>query len=275
MTEGPPTPRNIQLVVAYQGAAYAGWQIQPRSPTVQGKIQARLETMCEHALRLRAAGRTDAGVHAQGQVANFRTTSAIPPSGFMRGLNAMLPDDIGIKQVLEVPLAFDARRHNTGKRYRYTLYNARPSSPIHAPSSLHIRYTLDLMAMARAGAHLCGCHHFDAFRSARCDRENTRRTLYRVSVSRDGPLVHIDVEGSAFLRNMVRIIAGTLLDAGKGRLDPDDVPGLLASRDRRNAGITAPPHGLTLVEVFTCEPFRRGESRHRAIIQSEQEGRDG
>ena len=271
MTAGPPTPRNILLTVAYQGARYSGWQIQPRSPTVQGKIQARLETMTQHALRLRAAGRTDAGVHAAGQVANFRTTSDIPNKGFLRGLNAMLPDDIGIREVREVSLAFDARRHNTGKRYRYSLYNLRPASPIHAPNTWHVRRPLDLLAMAQAGAHLCGRHHFDAFRSARCDRENTLRTLYRVTVAQDGPLVHIDVEGSAFLRNMVRIIAGTLLEAGRGRMDPDAVPGILAGLDRRKAGPTAPPHGLSLMEVFTYDPPRPGEPSRSAVIESERE----
>ena len=275
VTEGPPTPRNILLTVAYQGAAYAGWQIQPRDPTVQGLIQARLETMTEHALRLRAAGRTDAGVHAEGQVASFRTTSAIPPRGFLRGLNAMLPRDIGIRRVAEVPLAFDARRHNTGKRYRYTLYNERPTSPEHAPTSWHVRRPMDLAAMARAGAHLCGSHHFDAFRSARCDRDNTRRTLYRCSVSHQGPLVHIVVEGSAFLRNMVRIIAGTLVEVGRGRVDPDRVAEILAGKDRRLAGPTAPPHGLCLQEVFTCMPPGPGEPRRSAVIESEREENRG
>jgi len=271
MTEGPPTPRNILLTVAYQGTAYSGWQIQPRDPTVQGKIQARLETMTGHALRLRAAGRTDAGVHAAGQVANFRTTSSIPPRGFLRGLNAMLPRDIGIRRVEEVAQAFDARRHNTGKRYRYTLYNERPSSPVHAANSWHVRRPLDLQAMARAGAHLCGRHHFDAFRSARCDRDNTLRTLYRCSVSRVDSLVHIEVEGSAFLRNMVRIIAGTLVDVGRGRMAPDRVAEILAGQDRRLAGPTAPPHGLCLQQVFTCQPPGPGEPRRSAVIESERE----
>ncbi len=272
---GPPTPRNILLTVAYQGGAYAGWQIQPRDPTVQGHIHEQLKIMTGHDVRLRSAGRTDAGVHAQGQVANFRTTSDIPIRGFLRGLNTLLPHDISILAAKEVPLAFDARCHNRGKHYRYTIYNQRASSPRHVLNSWHIHRPLDLQAMARAGEHLCGCHHFDAFRSARCQRENTRRTLYRVSVADDGPLVYIDVVGSAFLRNMVRVIAGTLVGVGRGRMDPDAVAQILAGQDRRKAGVTAPPHGLTLLQVYVCDPPVRGEERSAIIEQEREENSHG
>jgi len=275
VTEGPPVPRNILLTVAYRGDAYSGWQIQPRDPTVQGAIQEQLIMMTGHDLRLRAAGRTDAGVHALGQVANFRTTSAVPLRGFLRGLNTLLPRDIGIQQAREVSLAFDARRHNRGKHYRYSVLNRRPTAPEHSAMTWHVRRPLDLAAMARAGEHLLGSHPFDAFRSARCDRDNTRRTLYRVSVAREGPLVHIDVQGSAFLRNMVRIIAGTLVDVGRGRTDPDAVAVMLAGRDRRQSGPTAPPQGLCLVRVFTCDPPAPGEPRRTAVVEQEREENAG
>jgi tRNA pseudouridine38-40 synthase len=242
--------RNIRLVIAYQGTAYAGWQVQPVDPTVQGVIEARLQQMTRQPCRLRAAGRTDAGVHAAGQVANFRTESTIALHAFHRGLNALLPDDIAVLSVEEVPLEFDSRRHNFGKRYRYSIWNQRTPSPELTPRTLHLHRPLDLPTMARAARLLVGAHDFAAFRAANCERKTTVRTLYRVTISDDRPLVHIDVEGTAFLKNMVRIIAGTLLEVGRGDRDWQSVAELLRSRQRPLAGATLPPHGLCLLRVF-------------------------
>lgn len=242
--------RNLRLTIAYDGSAYAGWQIQPNAPTVQGAIEERLRAMTQAPTRLRAAGRTDAGVHAEGQVANFLTESTIPQRGFQRGLNALLPPDLAILAVDEVPLEFDARRCNRGKHYRYAIWNQRTPSPTLRGRSLHLHRPLDLVAMAEAARHLVGTHDFAGFRAADCERLTTVRTLYRVSVSGEGPLVTIDVEGTAFLRNMVRILAGTLLAVGQGDRAPDTIPALLAARDRTAAGVTLPAHGLTLVRVF-------------------------
>ena len=243
-------PRNILLTVAYQGTRYSGWQIQPNVPTVQGKLERRLEEIAGHPCRVRAAGRTDAGVHALGQLVNFVTTSRVPLRGFLRGLNTLLPDDIGVMAVREVPMAFDSRRDNHGKRYRYTLWNQRLPSPRDTPYYLHIHKPLDLSAMARAGRLLVGTHDFAAFRAANCERETTVRTIFRCTICHEGPLVHIDVEGSAFLKNMVRIITGTLLEVGKGKREPGLITELLESCDRRDAGMTVPPQGLCMMRVF-------------------------
>ena len=248
MTE--PQLRNIRLTVAYEGTYYCGWQIQPVAPTVQGVIERFLARMTQTPVRIRAAGRTDAGVHAQGQVASFKTESNITVRQFLRGLNSMLPEDIGVLKVEQVGPQFDARRTNHGKHYRYTLLNSRIPVPHRAPFSLRVFRPLDLTAMATAAQHLVGTHEFDAFRSADCERETTLRTIYRCTVAQEGPFVHIDVDGSAFLRNMVRIIAGTLLEVGKGRRDAGSLSTLLASRDRTRAGMTLPPHGLCMMKVF-------------------------
>lgn len=242
--------RNLRLVIAYHGAAYSGWQIQPNVPTVQGAIEKQVMALtCAHT-RVRGAGRTDAGVHAAGQVANFYTESTITTKAFFRGLNSLLPPDISIRSVVEVPLDFDARRFNRGKHYRYSIWNSPAPSPNLASTSLHIHKPLDLVLMARAARHLFGTHDFSTFRAADCTRDNRVRTLFRCGISRHGPLVHIHVEGSAFLKNMVRIIAGTLIEVGRGRRDPDSLAEVLAAMDRRRAGFTARPHGLCMMRVF-------------------------
>ena len=242
--------RNIRLTVAYKGTAYSGWQIQPNVPTVQGALERRLEEMTGHFCRVRASGRTDAGVHAQGQLANFITTSRVPLRGFLRGLNTLLPEDIGVLTVEEVPLDFDSRRNNHGKHYRYSLWNQRPPSPRLAPYCLQIHKPLDLMAMAEAGRLLVGTHDFAAFRAANCERETTVRTIFRCTICHEPPLVYIDVEGSAFLKNMVRIITGTLLDVGRGKREPQLITALLDEGDRTKAGMTVPPQGLCMMRVF-------------------------
>ena len=242
--------RNLRLVLAYQGTAYAGWQIQPNAPTVQGVVEERLRQLTQRPTRLRVAGRTDAGVHATGQMANFLTESSLAPRVFLRGLNALLPPDISVRSVEEVPLDFDSRRHNLGKHYRYSIWTARIASVEQRPRSYHLHRPLDLVAMATAARHFVGTHDFSACRAADCECKTTTRTLYRCSVSRDGALAQIDIEGTAFLKNMVRIIAGTLVEVGRGERAADSMPELLRSGHRPAAGMTLPPHGLCLVRVF-------------------------
>jgi tRNA pseudouridine38-40 synthase len=251
-----PPHRNLLFVIAYKGTAYCGWQIQPVSPTVQGVLEATLSKMTNGArCRVRAAGRTDAGVHANGQIVNLRTASEIPLRGFYRGLNSLLPEDISILSVTEVSLDFDARRHNHGKRYCYSIVNRRPPAPDLAATTYHVHRKLDLGAMAAAARLLVGTHDFNAFRSADCERETSVRTLYRCSVSQgDRSLVQIHVEGTAFLRNMVRIIAGTLVEIGKGRWPPDKMVELLHGKNRTEAGFTMSPQGLCLEQVFYYFP---------------------
>jgi tRNA pseudouridine38-40 synthase len=242
--------RNLRLVVSYLGTAYSGWQIQPRSPTVQGILEEKIREMTGAASRVRGAGRTDAGVHAEGQVANFHTASALGTRAFHRGLNALLPEDVAVLSVEEVSPTFDARRDALGKRYRYTFWNLRNACPERAATSLHIYKPLDIGAMAAAARAFVGTHDFAAFRAASCERETTVRTLHRCTVASDPPLVTVEVEGTAFLRNMVRIIAGTLLEVGLGKRDASATAGVIAAGDRRYAGLTASPHGLCLVRVF-------------------------
>jgi tRNA pseudouridine38-40 synthase len=188
-------------------------------------------------------------------VANLLTASAIPLRGFLRGLNALLPADIAVCSVQEAPLAFDARRHNHGKRYCYAIYNRRPPAPRLTRTSYHLHRPLDLQRMAAAARLLVGTHDFAAFRSASCDRETTVRTIYRCSVSDRGDgLVQLRVEGTAFLKHMVRIIAGTLIEVGKGQRPVESPAELLAGGQRAAAGFTAPAHGLCLERVYHYRP---------------------
>lgn len=242
--------RNLRLIVAYEGTRYAGWQIQPNAPTVQGAIETVLHQITQAPCRLRAAGRTDAGVHALGQVANFHTMTTISCEQLQRGLNGLLPSDVRIVSVDEVSLEFDARRDNAGKHYRYRIWNERIGAPHYRETTYHIRSRLDLATMVRAAQCFVGTHDFAAFRAADCERETTVRTLFRCSVSRHESLVAIDVEGTAFLKQMVRIIVGTLIEIALGRFPEERVVQLLHRGDRTHAGKTAPAQGLCLVAVL-------------------------
>ncbi|MCA9668536.1 MAG: tRNA pseudouridine(38-40) synthase TruA [Myxococcales bacterium] len=245
--------RNLLLTIAYDGADFSGWQRNPGARTVQATIEAVLREMTQdETVTLRVTGRTDAGVHALGQLAAFKTESAIAEQRFLRGLNSLLPDSVSILAVESVPLDYNPRHKNAGKHYRYTIWNHREIAPADKRRAWHIYGAVDRMQMARAARLLVGTHDFAAFRAADCERPSTTRTLYRVTVSelQARRELRIDVEGTAFLKNMVRIIAGTLLDIGRGKLPLELVHELLESGDRTRAGITAPPHGLCLVRVL-------------------------
>jgi tRNA pseudouridine38-40 synthase len=244
-----PGARNLRLLLEYDGSEFHGWQRQQGLRSVQGDLEAAVKTMTGEQVFVRGAGRTDAGVHALGQVANFRTHARIPTGGFLRGLNANLPHDVAVLEVTEVPEAFDARLAARGKHYRYQVWNHLVRSPLYRRRSWHCRAPLDLAAMRAAAALLVGEHDFAAFRASDCERRTTRRLLRQVEVSRQGALLTIDVEGTAFLKHMVRIISGTLVAVGRAELTVEQVGQLLGHGDRTQGGMTAPAAGLTLVSV--------------------------
>jgi tRNA pseudouridine38-40 synthase len=242
--------RTLYLKVAYDGTAYAGWQVQPRDPTVQGRLMEAVAALERQPTRVFGASRTDAGVHARAQGASFTTGSTIPTRGYLLGLNAQLPDDIAVLEVREAPAGFHARHSARGKHYRYSVWNAPTRQPLITRFAWHRHKPLDDEAMAQAARHLEGEHDFGAFRAADCDRDHAVRRLWRVAVTRHPNLIWIDVEGTAFLKHMVRNIVGSLVVVGLGKQPPDWIAEVLQSRDRRRAGPTAPPHGLCLERVY-------------------------
>lgn len=242
--------RHIRLVVEYDGTGLAGWQRQANAPTVQQHLEDALARLLAHDVTTIGASRTDAGVHARGQVATFRTARAIPLHGIRRGLNSLLPAAIAIRDAAEVGDDFHPRFSATGKHYRYTLLVRADRSPRLRDRAWHHRDPLALPAMLEAARALLGEHDFAAFRAAGCSARTTVRRVDSISITRSDPeLVEIDVRGNAFLRHMVRIVVGTLVEVGTGRRPPGQVAEILASGSRPRAGLTAPAHGLELLEV--------------------------
>lgn len=241
---------NIKLIIEYDGTNYVGWQIQPNGVSVQQVVEEALANLLHEPVRLRSSGRTDAGVHARGMVASFRTERSLPMSAYSDGLNSLLPPDIAVREAAEALPEFHPRIDAAGKHYRYTILTAPRRSPLARLFAWQLRGDLDMGAMREAARHFVGEKDFAAFRGARCNAKTTVRRIDSVEVYRDDPFVIIDVKGSGFLKNMVRIMAGTLVEVGQGVLAPEDVIGMLEGRRRELAGITAPPQGLCLMEVF-------------------------
>lgn len=242
--------RNIRLVVEYDGSELHGWQRQHGAPTVQQHLEEALAKLLQHATPVAGASRTDAGVHARGQVALFRTERPIPLHGIRRGLNSMLPDSIAIRDAAEVPDDFHPRFSATGKHYRYTILTARDRSPRWRTRAWHHPDRLDVAAMHAASGALIGEHDFAAFRAAGCTAKTTTRRVDSIAFTRLHPgLLEVDIRGNAFLRQMVRILVGTLAEVGTGKIAPGQVAEILAGRDRTKAGTTAPAQGLELIEV--------------------------
>ncbi|MDP6579158.1 MAG: tRNA pseudouridine(38-40) synthase TruA [Vicinamibacterales bacterium] len=253
--------RTLKLTVAYEGAAYVGWQRQSKGSSIQGCLEAALAEIEGEAVAVVGAGRTDAGVHALGQVASLQLRHELAPDALVRAVNARLPPDIRIVAAEVGPDLFHARFDATGKTYRYRLLHGAVSSPFDRRHGWHVGEPLDVERMADAGRVLVGEHDFAAFQATRSSTRSTVRTLFELAVNRvprdpwsvDGgpgaaPTI-IEVRGSGFLRHMVRIIVGTLVEVGRGRRDHVAVEHALRSRDRSLAGQTAPPHGLFLVRV--------------------------
>jgi tRNA pseudouridine38-40 synthase len=255
----------LRLTVEYDGTDYHGWQRQASAATIQGALEAAITRISGERAVVSGAGRTDAGVHAEAQVAHVDTTSALDPQTWRRALNAVLPADLKVLAVEHAPAGFHARFSTVGKRYRYRLLNRPVASPLERRASWHVAHPLNLAAMRRAASALVGRHDFRTFEGAdptHGDAHDTVCSLARCAIRRQGPIVAIEFEGNRFLKYMVRNIVGTLVEIGLGRRAAGEMSELLASGDRRLAGATAPPHGLTLVEVFYAHPrHKRPRSR--------------
>jgi tRNA pseudouridine38-40 synthase len=243
--------RHIRLVVEYDGTSLCGWQRQINGPTVQGHLEDALaKLLAGETPGVVGASRTDAGVHARGQVASFRTERSIPVHGIRRGLNSLLPDAIAIRDASEVGEDFHPRFSATGKHYRYTILTRPERSPRWRDRAWHRSAPISVPDMQSAATALVGQHDFAAFRAAGCSAKSTLRRVDSIAVTRSAPeLIEVDVRGNAFLRNMVRIVVGTLVEVGTGVRPVSQVAEILASKDRTQAGITAPPQGLELIEV--------------------------
>lgn len=246
---------HYRILVAYDGTAYHGWQIQSVDRSVEGDLTqaaVRILDCSPDDVKIQGASRTDAGVHALGQVAHIAYDLDTKRStwDFVRGLNALTDDDICVVYCEPAPEGFHARHSARGKIYRYKVWNHRFAHPISGGQHWRINGPLDIDAMRDAAQRLVGEHDFEAFRAVDCSANTTVRMLRRVEVFKDGPQLTIEVEGTAFLKYMVRIISGTLLDIGAGRLEPAVIDEMLRTGDRGRGGITAPAQGLTLVEIF-------------------------
>lgn len=245
-----------RLTVAYDGTDFVGWQRQRNGPSVQAALEEALAKLFGHPVACRGAGRTDAGVHASGQIVSFASERLFPPRTVVYGTNDYLPKGIRVMAAEPASDDFDARFSASGKLYRYRLWNGPVCSPLYARTHWHV-YSgrpLELPLMQSAGQLLVGQHDFAAFRAADCERHTTVRKMRRLEVFRpvlpgDEPVIHIEVEATAFLKQMVRILTGTLVAVGRGRMTPAEVAGLLESGDRAAAGPTAPAHGLELCRV--------------------------
>lgn len=241
--------RNIALTLAYDGTDFHGWQRQPGLRTVQEVLESALGRLTGVVPNCQASGRTDAGVHALGQVVNFLTASRHPPEVFVRAPNAMLPPDLRVLDAAERPQAFHATLDASSKRYRYVLDNGPIADPFRRRYAWHVRPRLDADAMHRAAQALCGRHDFRSFETNWPNRTSSVRTIFAVEVRREADAVTVEVEADGFLYNMVRAIAGTLVLVGAGRRPESFVADALRARSRPEAGPNAPPQGLFLVHV--------------------------
>ena len=240
--------RNLMIKIQYNGANYCGWQKQPDSLGIQGTIEKAIYEITQEEVKITGSGRTDAGVHALGQVANFKLNSGILADRLPNALNAKLPKDISIIECKEVDDEFHSRYSAKGKRYRYLIYNSPYRSPIYKDTSYHVRYDLDFDKMCKEAQSLIGTHDFKGFMSSGSSVVDTVRTIYSIDITKNEDLIVIEVEGNGFLYNMVRIIVGTLVDIGRGRIK-NNMSEIINSMSRSKTGHTAPAHGLFLKKV--------------------------
>lgn len=242
--------KNIKLTIEYDGTNYHGWQVQPNAVTVQGKVIEAIESLTGESVTLVGASRTDEGVHALGQVANFLTNSSILPDKFCLALNAHLPSDIVVVGSEEVPNEFNARYASKGKSYKYVIHNRYTPSALWDNRAYHVKHRLNVDIMNDAAKFLLGTYDFSSFRASGGGAKTSVRTIHDVCVKRQDDAVVIDITGDGFLYNMVRIVAGTLVEIGAKNIDPISMKNILDARNRKIAGHTAPPQGLYLVRVY-------------------------
>lgn len=241
--------RNLKLTLAYDGTAFHGWQVQPSLPTVQGTLQAALEKLFNHSVNVTGSGRTDAGVHAQGQVANVETARSMDTDAVLRGVNALLPPEVRVWQVEEVGPEFHARRSARSKTYEYHVWRQYIVSPFQCRYVYAFPYTMDAMAVDEASRCFVGTHDFTSFSATASEVEDRVRTIFEAEWQREAEKWVFRIRGSGFLQYMVRTIVGTLLYTGTGKLSPKDIPPIFEARDRRLAGPCVPACGLHLIRV--------------------------
>lgn len=241
--------KRVKLVVAYDSTNYHGWQVQDNGITIEEVLNRTISELVQEDIKVIGASRTDAGVHACGNVAVFDTESRIPGDKFSFALNQRLPEDIRIQESCEVDADFHPRYADTVKTYEYNILNRRFELPSKRLYAAFCYYPMDIERMNQAAAYLVGEHDFKSFCSAGAQVQTTVRTIYAVNVTKEDDMVHIRITGNGFLYNMVRIIAGTLMQVGTGLMEPEQVKEILEARDRSKAGPTAVAKGLTLVEI--------------------------
>lgn len=240
---------NIMLVVAYDGTKYCGWQIQKNALTIEEKIIDACRNLFSQEIKLIGASRTDTGVHALGQVVLLKVDTSIPIHRIPYAINAYLPDDIVIRNAKIVTNKFHPRYNAKNKTYEYKIYNSKFPLPQHNRYAYYYHKTLDISRMKEASKYFIGRHDFKAFCSTGSSVKTTSREIYKCDVDKKDEMITITINGDGFLYNMVRIIAGTLIEVGRGKLDPEDILMIIESLDRSKAGVTAPAKGLTLVKI--------------------------
>lgn len=241
--------RNLKLTLAYDGTDFHGWQVQPQVRTIQGEVQAALQKLFNHEISVTGSGRTDAGVHAQGQVANVETIRNMDTDAVLRGANALLPEEVRVLSVEEVAPEFHARHSAKAKTYEYHIWRPAVVSPFHLRYVYPFRYPLNEDLIDRGTAHFLGPHDFTSFCATATEAEDRTRTIFEACWGRTDTTWVFRIRGNGFLQYMVRTIAGTLLEIGQGRLEPDKLPGIFDARDRRLAGPSLPSRGLHLIAV--------------------------
>lgn len=237
----------VKLVVAYEGTNYCGWQIQPNGITIEQVLNETLSSLLGEEITVTGASRTDAGVHSLGNVAVFETHTKMPAEKISFALNQRLPEDIVVQESCQMPEDFHPRFSKSRKTYEYRILNCRFRQPLERRTSYFYHYPLDVSAMQKAAAYLVGEHDFTSFASVHAQTNTYVRMIYALDVAREGDMIRIRVQGNGFLYNMVRIIAGTLIQVGAGIKKPEDMESILAGKDRELAGPTAPAHGLTMI----------------------------